>query len=134
MKIIIETIPHEKQRYETPGDYYIDEDQNLRIKISELGNTFYERLVAIHELIEWTLTDFKGIKEEDIMNFDIYFEGRRKLGLVQDNAEPGFNKNAPYTNEHAIATSVELIMCSSAGVAWEDYENSFESLKNKHNG
>lgn len=120
MKIVIETIPHSSQRYETPGDYWTDPDGTIQIRISEMGDDLSEKLVAVHELVEVILTDKKGISEQSITDFDIEFENNRKKG---NEDEPGFDNKSPYKNEHAIATSVELIMCAHLGFSWKDYED-----------
>ena len=49
MKINIETISHGQQRYPTPGDYWYDEEGTLQVRISDLGNELYEKMIAIHE-------------------------------------------------------------------------------------
>src|ERR1700730_8034346 len=51
MKGIIETVPHQKQRYETVGDWQWDGD-TLKISVSDLGNWKYEMAIAYHELRE----------------------------------------------------------------------------------
>jgi hypothetical protein len=125
MKIIIETIPHKEQQYETCGNYWTDSDGTIQIRVSDMGNNIYEKLVAIHEVVECILTDYKGITEKEITDFDVEFENNRKDGDV---SEPGFSKYAPYKNEHAIATAVELMMCAHMGISWQDYEKSINSL------
>jgi hypothetical protein len=128
MRIIIETIPHERQRYETVGDYQYMPDGTLYITVSDMGNTFYEKLVAIHELIEQTLTEHRGLNEPDITDFDLYYEKRRAQGLVDENSEPGFDNNSPYLREHTLATSVEMQMVALAGESWNDYDKKVNEL------
>jgi len=82
MKIIIETVPHERNRNNQVGDYRYMEDGTLYITVSDMGNEKYETLVAIHELIEERLTKWNGIKEEDINAYDEYYEKKREMGLV----------------------------------------------------
>ena len=125
MKITIEFIDHSAQRYETCGDYWADKKGNWHIKVSKMGSPVCQKLVAVHELVEFILTDWKGITEQSIMDFDEKFEAKRKKG---NNDEPGFDKNAPYKNEHAIATAVELIMCAHMGISWKEYEEKINSL------
>ena len=74
MKINIQTIPNNEQRYITTGDYWIDSDGTWQIRVSDLGDWKKELLVAIHELAEQAICLSKGIKEEDISAFDIEFE------------------------------------------------------------
>ncbi len=96
MKIIIETIPHEKQRYETVGDYWDDEDGTQQVKISDMKNQQYEMLVAVHELIEKELCRVRGIPEAVITEFDMKFEEERTQGYHGKGDEPGADSRAPY--------------------------------------
>lgn len=118
MRITIQTIPHAQQNYETVGDYFSDGD-DMHIKVSEMGNRDFEFLVAIHELVEAYLCQKRGITDEEITTFDIEFEAKRKPG---DLSEPGDSRDAPYQNEHNLATAVERMMCAALGVSWQDYE------------
>lgn len=125
MKIIIETIKHSSQRYSTVGDYWKDKKGNWHIKISETGSDITNKLIGVHELVEFVLTDFKGITEDDITKFDVDFENKRKKGNIE---EPGFDPKAPYKNEHAIATAVELMMCAHLNISWKEYEQKINAL------
>lgn len=129
MEIHIKTIPHVQQRYNTPGDYFYDDLGVLQVRISDLGNSFYETLVAIHEITEELLTKNRGLTEPEIMDFDLYYEKRREQGLVGENSEAGFDNNAPYLKEHTLSTAIEMQICALAGVSWTDYENSFLNLQ-----
>lgn len=122
MEIHIKTIPHNAHRFETVGDYWYDETGVLQVRISDMGNEFYEKMVAIHELVEEALTKKRGLMEPDILAFDQYYEKRREQGLVPEDSEPGFDNNAPYLKEHTIATSVEMMMCAMSGESWSDYD------------
>lgn len=123
MKIIIETIPLESQRYPTIGDYYYEDEKTLHIKITETGNDFHSKLVAIHELVEETLTKFKGIKEEDILKHDLWVEGEVKKGNYPVDAEPGEHPKAPYYGEHMMAERVEKMLCKYLGINFTEYNN-----------
>lgn len=126
--IIIESIPHSKQRYPTLGDYFeemsdIYSEGNLKghekitaIKVSDMGNEDAEFLIGIHELVESYLCRKRGIKEEDITAFDIAFEEKNI------DEEPGDQPDAPYRNEHRVATIIEQILCHELGWHWCDYE------------
>lgn len=108
-KIKIEIVPLKKQRYETLGDYF-EKDGILHFKITDTGNTFFNKLILIHELIEQTLTEAKGIKESQILRHDLEFEKLIKDGKVEADAEPGEHKNSPYRKEHVLAETVERLM------------------------
>lgn len=128
MEIHIKTIAHEKQRYETVGDYWYDDEGILQVRISDMGDKFYETMVAIHEIIEEALTLRRGLTEPEIKVFDEAFEKARTLGLKRDDEEPGFSNDAPYLIEHTFATSVEMGMCAMAKISWNDYDHTVNSL------
>ena len=124
-KVIIETIPHNKQRYKTCGDWFENGDNTLRIKVSSLFNYRYEYLIAIHELIEALLCHERGIAEGDVTKFDEQFEEFRPP-LNTD--EPGDHPLAPYKREHFFATSIERLVASELGVDWIKYEEAINKL------
>ncbi len=116
--ILIQSIPHANQRYETVGDY-IETGGVTKITVSEMPDTRYELLVAIHELIEKTLVDAHGIRVADIDAFDRAFEEARPEG---DESEPGDAPNAPYRCEHRFATRIERLLAKALGVDWNIYD------------
>lgn len=125
MNIIIETIPHSEQRYLTVGDWKRDTDGTLRIRVSEEIGNKYALLVALHELIEVSLCEDRGITCEQVDAFDMKFEQERKPG---DDSEPGNHADAPYRNEHVFATAIEREMATQLGVDWEQYEKTLNAL------
>lgn len=125
MKITIETIPNDQQRYPTAGDWYYDEKGDLHIRVSMLGDWRMESLVAIHELVEVLLCKHRGITQEQVDRFDIEFEKNRG---DEDNREPGDEPNAPYQREHCLATSVERLLCAEFDLKWDDYAAAIENL------
>lgn len=122
MKVSIETIPYEQQRYETIGDYWWDEG-NLTIKVTDLGDRSLNMLVAIHELIESLLCEERGIDEPSIMAFDV---------AVPDDSpyanDPGHDPAAPYHKEHVFAECVERLVAREFGVNWREYEAKCDSF------
>ena len=126
MRINIETIPHENQRYPTVGDYWEDGDQVEQVRVSELPDWRYEALVAVHELIELILSKHRGIAEEAISEFDIAFEQSREHGQVL--GEPGDDPRAPYRKEHFFATNLERLLAAELGVDWFAYERLVDGL------
>lgn len=118
MKIVIETVPHNEQRYETVGDYWWD-NETLHIRVSETGNTNYDYLIAIHELVEAVLCEYRGVSVEDIDKFDI---------LHPELIEPGDHPQAPYQNEHNFATAVERMICAAMGIKWQEYDQTLDKL------
>lgn len=108
-QINVEIVPLKEQRYDTLGDYYFKKGV-LHFKITDTGNPFYNKLILIHELVEQTLTEAKGIKEQQILRHDLEFEKLIKDGKVDPNSEPGEHKNSPYRQEHLLAEIVEKLM------------------------
>lgn len=135
MRIEIETIPHKKQRYNTCGDYWIDEDDNLQIRISDLGNTDYEFLIALHELIEAYLCLKDGIDFDKITKFDEHFEEMRKaFPTLVGEMEPGDHEKAPYHKWHRLASMIERnIADNMARLEDKDPNEYFEAYDKKVN-
>jgi hypothetical protein len=119
VKIIIETIPHEKQRYDTCGDYWTDENGTRQFRISEMGDERYEFLVALHEMVEQELCRLRGVTESSIDDFDMSHP---------DLDEPGLDPAAPYHIEHMTATEIEHWMAHEMGVDWEAYDAAVMAL------
>ena len=113
MKIVIEVIPHHEQRYATLGDYWVDVDGVQQVRVSDLGNPHMNILVALHELIELTLCEARGIAEPDIKAFD---------EAHPDADDPGSLPDAPYGLEHRFAEKIEYVMAGELNVTWTDYE------------
>ena len=126
MKINVETIPHEEQRYPTVGDYWEDADGVVQIRVSRMEDWRYVILVAVHELTEMMLARFRGISEESIGDFDMEFERQRERGLVK--GEPGDAPGAPYRREHFFATNLERLLAGELGVDWAVYEAHVDGL------
>jgi hypothetical protein len=127
--ITIKTIPHSEQNYDTVGDYTFATNGDIEIRVSHMGNLKYEFLIALHELIEAILTKDRGIVDADIVAFDKRFEEMRSSfpDMVGD-AEPGFQWNAPYLEEHRFATSIERQVAIELKVEWKDYEEAVNKL------
>lgn len=125
MKIIIETIPHASHRYPTCGDWFRDSDGTLHIKVSEEIGDKFALLVALHELIEVTLCEERGMACEQVDKFDIAYE---KTRAENDDGEPGDSPDAPYRKEHFFATSIERLMCAEMGIEWNKYESDIFKL------
>jgi hypothetical protein len=125
-EVLIRMIPHSQHRYSTVGDYYEVEGGKWVIEVSELGDARYEFLVVIHELVEWFLLWRRGVKEEDVTAFDIWWEEAKKGNVQSD--EPGNDIRAPYYQEHQIATLVEKMVALQLGVDWEEYCKAMDKL------
>jgi hypothetical protein len=129
MQINFEIIPQERQRYDTVGDYWLDEKGVWQFRVSQIGNRAYEIAIFLHELVEWQLTQMRGITEEEISRFDFKFENLRKANpqLIGDH-EPGDMKTAPYHKEHVFATNLERQFIEEMGFDWENYDEEVDNL------
>ena len=124
MKIIIESIPHNKQRYETCGDWKFEGD-TLHVTVSHTEDN-YDFLIGIHEAIEAWLCRERGIAEPDITAFDVKFENKRPEG---NDDEPGDDPQAPYKREHFTATNIERILADQLHVEWSEYDKTINALE-----
>ena len=125
MKILIETIKHAQQPYPTVGYWRRDPNGTLRINVSEEIGDKYALLVAIHELIEVSLCEERGITLESVDKFDKAFEKSRKPG---NDDEPGDSPLAPYRREHFFATNIERLMAAELGIDWKKYDDAVNAL------
>jgi hypothetical protein len=125
LNINIQTIPHDEQRYETVGDYWMGTDAVMQFRVSEMDNWRFELAIAVHELVEWGLVKLAGVSLDEIDDFDKAFEARRDVG---DFSEPGDDPQAPYHTQHCIATGVERILIACLGVSWKEYDDAVNAL------
>lgn len=129
MSIEFKTIPHKDQRYDTVGDYFCDGINKWQFRVSEMGNHDFEFLVFIHELVEFYLTQKRGIREEDITEFDKKFEElRSQFPNTIGDQEPGHMESAPYHKEHVFAEKIERLMAEELDVDWEAYDKVVNGL------
>lgn len=127
MKVVIETIPHDQHRYPTIGDYWTDADGTKHIRVSELPDRRYAILIALHELIESEICDFRGIPEEAITAFD-------KQHCDDDDPwvdDPGNCPEAPYHREHVFAECIERLVARELDVNWQEYDAVLKALDAK---
>ena len=129
MKLDIQTIPHNQQRYDTCGDYF-EEGDTTRFRISECSDWRYEMLITIHEIVEYFLIKLQGISIGDIDAFDISFEKSRPEGNLD---EPGDDPKAPYFMQHQLATMIERLAALFLGVMWKEYEQAVYELDYSQN-
>lgn len=124
--VIISTINHKDQRYDTVGDWYVDERDDLHIRVSRMHNPRCEELIAVHELCEALLCLARGIPQELVDKFDKDYETNRCAW--DTTSEPGDAVAAPYRKEHFFATNVERLLCAEFGLNWRLYEYEVETL------
>jgi hypothetical protein len=130
MEIHVLGIPHNKQRYDTCGDYWTDDKGVLQIRISSM-KVIFMWLVLVHEMVEIAWVLFKKIPFSAIDKFDIKFEKDREAGKHGDNEEPGDAVDAPYRDGHCMATAAERMLCAMCGVPWKEYDDTIFSLDYK---
>ena len=145
MKILIETIAHSSQRYDTCGDWTVSPEGNWMIKVSSLHNWRREALVAVHELVEMILCRDKGLTAGAVDDFDLgYQQDLQHLAECNDpdcpqdhdqlrkrtlTEEPGDCPESPYYIQHQIATVVERLLAAQMNIEWEAYSNQIANLK-----
>jgi len=112
---VVSQIPHQRQRYDTVGDWIPGEP--VRIRVSKMKDERYVFLVALHELIEYELCRMNGIADREIVEFDTNFEKERRARLHSLEAEPGNDPRAPYRDEHGFATMIERMVAQKMGVS-----------------
>jgi len=133
MKIVIESIPHASQRYPTCGDWWVDEQGVMQIRVSSEMGDLSGFLVAIHEQIEAKLAMSRGVTVQEVDDFDKAYElahrqGNTLDGERLDNSEPGDDPACPVFREHQFATGIEMLICSQFGVPWPAHADAVESL------
>lgn len=127
VKYILETIPHEDQRYDTVGDWIENEDGSVTIRVSKFDtgdqelNEDYAFLVGLHEMVEQKLCKKRGITMADVDAFDKKFEADRAKGLHGENEEPGGDNDCIYRKEHELADIVERTVAHDMGILWDPY-------------
>ena len=119
MNILIQDIPHYQQRYPTTGDWQTTVQDSINISVSSLSDSRYEKLVAVHELIEALLCMHDGVTAKEVDDFDI-------AHLELD--EPGDHVDSPYRTQHARASTIEKQLASWMDVDWAKYEKELSSL------
>lgn len=125
MNLDLRIIPHNTQRYETVGDYWMDEKEIYQVRISKMSDWRYEFLVAFHEIFELAWVIWKKVDIKDIDKFDRAYEENRKEGDV---SEPGDDTKAPYYQGHQWATVLEKIAAAFLGVNWKKYDSEVINL------
>ena len=122
--IVYKVIPHNRQRYDTTGDFFTHKGIE-HFRVSRMANERMEHLVLIHELVERVLCYHRGISNQDIDRFDLWFESVR---AEDSKTEPGDDPRAPYRREHRFATKIERLLAKELGVSWREYGKAIARL------
>lgn len=123
MKIIIEVVKQEEQRYKTLGDWQFsgEDDRDLSIRVSDTGYIWYNYLLIIHELIEAIICQLTGVKQEVVDKWDIDHP---------DADEPGDLPGCPYKSAHKYAEYIEFSLCTMLEIKWYYYMQRLEEMWN----
>jgi len=126
MNIIVKTIPAGEQRYPTLGDWIFarrsesgqnliqdDTADTLHVFITDTGDDRANAALAIHEIAEATLCREAGISQFDVDSFDMSFTG---------SGEPGDEPDAPYHDQHLVATALEEFFIGRTSLGKKEYD------------
>lgn len=134
MKIDIQIIPHNEQRYETVGDWWLDEDGILQVRASGLSSSRYSALIVIHEIVEVLIESVKrsgaiqvppALVEQTDM-FDKRYEYTRSPD--NEEGEPGGEPDCPVYQGHMAASAIERIAAMILGVNYNEYADEIASM------
>lgn len=114
-------------RYETLGDYFKDfseltEGNGINIQVYKGLSPIERKAVAIHELVEQTLLELKGITPEMVDKWDTEDTG----GAFDPNM---YSKNKWYKKADKIALKIEKKIIKWAGMNWREYDKRTDNLK-----
>jgi hypothetical protein len=133
MKINIEMIPHQLHRYSTVGDWWVDKEGTLRIRVSDMGNEQYSALVALHELVEVLVESIKHgslavphwlVVQTD--KFDEEYEAKRSK--KDTSSEPGYQPDCPVYEGHMLASAVEHLAAMLLHIDYNAYQKAIADL------
>jgi hypothetical protein len=136
LKINVKTIPHREHRFTTCGDWYEDENGVLQIRITdyklafpELSNKeawMYEAGVFIHEIVEWLICEWMGVKTPECDDFDRKYEEMYTLKQIPKSQEAGYDKNCPYHRGHVAGDIASWLFCKVffgfLSFSWKKYD------------
>lgn len=128
MNINIEIIPQKEHRFTTIGDWWVDENGNLQVKISKMADWRYEIAVLFHELIEFFICKHLGITTEECDEFDAFYETQYEQGIIDRSKEAGFDKRCPYRKGHIWGARFERMIVFLLGASWKKYIKDCDDL------
>ena len=119
-RIVVETIPHDQQLYDTVGDWRFEpQTGTLVVLVSDFGDWRASMAVALHEQTEAMLCILRGVTEESVSNWDLEH---------LDSDDPGNIPEAPYHMEHRTAMHVEYIFAIEAYPEVKAYDATLDKL------
>ena len=118
--IVIKFIRQDEQRYNTVGDYWEDEN-TIQFRVSKFEDWKAEFLIALHELVEKAINMRQGIADKQVDDWD--------FNCKED--DPGIVDGCPYSDGHAFATAIEMLMCNKLGMNWQNYDAILDKVEDK---
>ncbi len=115
-KIDIRIIPTQwmREQYKDGyGDYFLNEKNELQIRVREYENPDHAFMCVIHELVEAYRCYRDGISLESIEQWDADYA---------DHDDPGRLPDAPYHDQHCKSMEIERLMCYQDGIPWAEYD------------
>jgi hypothetical protein len=119
MNVSIQMVPPGEMRYQTVGDWQV-KGNVLTITVAKSGDSRSDMLVAIHELVEAFVFLQHGGKESAVDAFDKNWKGEFYFDEAGDDPE------APYYNEHVLATIIERLIAHELPILWDYHEQNVE--------
>lgn len=112
-------------RYETLGDYFTTK-KGMEIQTYSKLSPIERKAVAIHELVEHTLLELKGITPEQVTEWDTEDSNGKYNPSMYD-------KNDWYKKADEIALYVERQIIEWAGLNWTTYDDDIDAIEIKYN-
>lgn len=124
---VIKSVSLKDARYITLGDYFF-ENGIRNFWITRTNDDLMDDLILLHEFVEEVLTRHRGIREEDILKFDLWVEEEVKAGRYPDDAEPGEHEKSIYKKEHLFAEKIERMVAKELNIDWKEYSKKLNEI------
>jgi hypothetical protein len=129
-RIVVAFIDQAEQRYDTVGDYWLEEDGTLQFRSTAFKDWRMAYACIMHELAEAALCLHVGVTFADIDDFDKRWEAARQAAGLEaitladgtEIDEPGDDPSAPYYEQHKTGDIIERIFANACGLNWQAYE------------
>jgi len=128
LKIILEVIPHEKQRLNEQGDWWWDGD-TLQVRASELGDWRYNFLLLAHEMDEAVFCRYNHITTTMVDQDQIWASQHPEIENNPDSFS-GYPGSCLQV-QHNDALALEWIRSRILGVNWQDYGDAYSAYEPK---
>lgn len=122
MRIILETIPHSKQRLGVMGDWFFKPNGDLVVRVSDLGDWRYNFLALRHEMDEAMLCKHNEITTEMVD------EDQKNADSSDDPDSFSGYPGARLQNQHNDALAAEWVMARLLDVRWTEYGEAAEKV------